>query len=91
MFSRLVDAGYPHSFLDTQYRMHETLMQVPNMLFYDNKIKCGYQKDSRKKFLYSDNRFLFLDIQGKEILKGTSFVNFAEVHATEDLVKVCLT
>ena len=66
-------------------------MQVPNMLFYDNMINCGYQNDSRKKFLYSDNRFLFLDIQGKEILKGTSFVNFAEVLATEDLVKVCLT
>ena len=26
MFSRLIDAGYPHSFLDTQYRMHDTLM-----------------------------------------------------------------
>ena len=38
MFSRLIDAGYPHSFLDTQYRMHEQLMQVPNMLFYDNQI-----------------------------------------------------
>ena len=38
LFSRLIDSGYQHSFLDTQYRMHETLMQVPNMLFYNNAI-----------------------------------------------------
>ena len=30
LFSRLIRAGHPHSFLDTQYRMHESLMQVPN-------------------------------------------------------------
>jgi len=53
MFARLIDANYPHSFLDTQYRMHETLMQVPNMLFYDNMIKCGYKKDPNKVFLYA--------------------------------------
>ena len=45
MFSRMIDAGYPFSFLDTQYRMHEKLMQVPNELFYDNKINCGYVGD----------------------------------------------
>ena len=42
LFSRLIEAGHPHSFLDTQYRMHRSLMEVPNMLFYANKIKCGY-------------------------------------------------
>lgn len=76
MFSRLIDAGHPFAFLDTQYRMHETLMQVPNMLFYNNQIKCGYVGDPEKQFLFSDKPFLFVDvIDGKEQLKGTSFVN----------------
>ena len=83
LFSRLIDSGYQHSFLDTQYRMHETLMQVPNMLFYDNAIQCGYVGDIAKVFLYSMKPFLFIDVKdGQEKLKGTSFVNFQEVEAT---------
>ena len=71
--------------------MHETLMQVPNMLFYDNMIKCGYQNDPSKVFLYSDRPFLFLDVDdGQEVLKGTSFVNFSEVDATVSLIEICL-
>ena len=38
MYSRLIQAGHPFSFLDIQYRMHESLMEVPNLLFYDNRI-----------------------------------------------------
>ena len=77
MFTRMIDAEFPHSFLNTQYRMHETLMQVPNMLFYNNEICCGYTPNIHMKFLYSERPFLFLDVtDGKEMLKGTSFVNF---------------
>ena len=77
LFDRLIKAGHPHSFLDTQYRMLETLMQVPNMLFYNNLIKCGYEGDIQKMFLYSSKPFLFIDVQnGQEEIKGTSFVNF---------------
>ena len=80
MFSRLVQAGYPFSFLDTQYRMHETLMQVPNMLFYENRIQCGYVGNIQKMFLFSKKPFLFVDVpDGVEKIKGTSFLNFEEV------------
>ena len=48
LFSRLIDANHPFDFLDTQYRMHETLMEVPNMLFYKNMIKCGYVSNNEK-------------------------------------------
>ena len=66
-------------------------MQVPNMLFYDNKIKCGYVNDPQKIFLYSKKPFLFLDVgDGHEILKGTSFANFEEVSATVGMVDICL-
>ena len=91
MFSRLIDAGYPHSFLDTQYRMHEYLMRVPNELFYENKIKCGYTADIHDMFLYSKKPFLFVDVKnGEEKAKGTSFVNFQEVQTTDDLIDLCL-
>ena len=59
--------------------MHRSLMEVPNMLFYANKIKCGYQGNPEKKFMYSENPFLFIDVaDGAEQLKGTSFFNLAE-------------
>lgn len=91
MFSRLIDAGYPHSFLDTQYRMHEYLMRVPNELFYENRILSGYTGDIHKMFLYSKKPFLFVDVKnGQEKNKGTSFANFEEVQAIEDMVKLCL-
>jgi len=91
MFSRLVQAGYPFSFLDTQYRMHETLMQIPNMLFYENKIRCGYVSDNQKMFLFSKKPFLFVDVpDGREKLKGTSFVNFEEVETTSAMIDFCL-
>ena len=87
----MIQAGHPHSFLDTQYRMHETLMQVPNMLFYDNLIKCGYVGDVQKMFLYSKKPFLFVNVEdGQEELKGTSFLNFAEVQATADMANLCI-
>jgi hypothetical protein len=66
-------------------------MQVPNMLFYDNKINCGYVGDIQKVFLYSKSPFLFVDVRnGEEKLKGTSFVNFQEVEATNDMAELCI-
>ena len=53
--------------------MHEALMQVPNLLFYNNLIKCGYSPNPWKKFMYSNAPFLFIDIpNGREQIKGTS-------------------
>jgi len=91
MFSRLIAAGYSHSFLDTQYRMHESLMQVPNILFYDNLLKCGYNNDDQKTFLFSKSPFLFVDVeQGAEERKGYSYVNFQEVDAIDGMIDLCL-
>lgn len=91
MFSRMIEADYPHSFLDTQYRMHETLMQVPNRLFYEGLIQCGYVPDRQKMFMFSRRPFLFVDVKnGREKVKGTSFANFEEVEVTDALVDLCL-
>ena len=69
--------------------MHDTLMEVPNRLFYDGKIKSGYVPDplNQKMFLYSRRPFLFIDVKnGREQIKGTSFANFEEVKATDDMI-----
>ena len=90
LFTRLIEAGHPYKFLDTQYRMHDTLMRVPNLLFYDNKIKSGYKEDDQKIFLYSKVPFLFVNVMdGEELSKGTSFCNMKEVQATVDMVEFC--
>ena len=91
LYSRLIDTGHKYSFLDTQYRMHETLMQVPNMLFYNNCIKCGYVGDIQKVFLYSNRPFLFVDVKnGREQVKGTSFCNFEEAKTINAMTDLCL-
>ena len=51
-------------------------MIVPNLLFYENKILCGYRPNFDKRFMFSDRPFLFIDVPtGIEKLKGTSFYN----------------
>ena len=91
MFKRLIDAEYPHSFLDTQYRMHSDLMKVPNTLFYDNSIQCGYSKNPEKCFLYALTPFLFIDVKdGVEKLKGTSFLNQKEVDVLSEFTQFVL-
>ena len=60
--------------------MHTSLMDVPNLLFYNNRIKSGYVPNPDKNFMFSDSPFLFINVpEGKEELKGTSFYNMAEV------------
>ena len=91
MFSRLIEAKYPFKFLDTQYRMHASLMKVPNTLFYNNTIKCGYTPNEEKQFLYAKKPFLFIDVNdGRETLKGTSFMNWEEVEVLYEFTELVI-
>ena len=42
LFDRFIKAGNIYHFLNTQYRMHDSLLDVPNTLFYNGKIMSGY-------------------------------------------------
>ena len=71
--------------------MHESLMAVPNLLFYENKIRCGYQPNPDKRFMYSESPFLFIDVpNGTESIRGTSFYNLKEVEVIVGLKQYCL-
>ena len=67
MYQRLIQSGFNFLFLDTQYRMHDSLLKVPNKLFYNNCIMSGYQAIAGKQFLGAKIPFLFIDVrEGKE-------------------------
>ena len=71
--------------------MHDSLLKVPNSLFYDNKIRTGYEPDPEKKFLYAQNPFLFINVsEGEEEPKGTSFLNREEVDVVCDFIEIIL-
>ena len=61
------------------------------MLFYENKILCGYQPNPDKRFMFSNSPFLFVDVpNGDEALRGTSFYNKQEVDVIVGLRDYCL-
>lgn len=47
MFDRLICAGTPTEFLDTQYRMHPALAAFSSRVFYDSKLKNGVSVEDR--------------------------------------------
>lgn len=66
-------------------------MEVPNLLFYENRIMSGYCPNPDKRFMFSDRPFLFIDVpNGVEKLKGTSFYNMQEVDVIVGLKDYCL-
>ena len=71
--------------------MHESLMAVPNLLFYNNEIQSGYMANPDKRFMFSESPFLFIDVpNGTERKKGTSFCNMQEVDIIVSLRNYCL-
>ena len=91
LYARLIQAGHPFDFLDIQYRMHRSLMEVPNLLFYENRIRCGYVPNQDRRFMFSDSPFLFIDVpHGVEAKKGTSYFNMSEVDVIVGLKDLCL-
>ena len=79
MLTRLIRAKYPNfKMLDTQYRMHPFLLNVPNVLFYNQMIVSGYKKLHDNKFLHKDYPMLFIDCETEEQRYGSSFTNEEE-------------
>ncbi len=72
-------AAYPERvfLLDTQYRMHETIMAFPSRLLYENKLQAAPQV--AKTLLFpGDQPFLFIDTAGcgfEEKKEGTGTSN----------------
>ena len=93
LFSRLIKIGYETFFLSNQYRMHDSLLIVPNTSFYKNRIESKYVQPEDKVFLYLDSPFIFIDVgdNAREMLDGTSFMNASEVAAIKKFTEFWLT
>ncbi len=76
MLTRLITAGYANfRMLQTQYRMHPFLLQVPNALYYDGMIESGYKISYENKFISREYPLLFINCETKEQRYGTSYTN----------------
>lgn len=78
LFERLIEGGYPYTMLEDCYRMHPYLLNIPNTMFYDNKIKSQYQQSYTTSFLNKKMPFLFIDCNSNETRYGTSYMNEVE-------------
>jgi superfamily I DNA and/or RNA helicase len=91
---RMMSCGYPFLFLDTQYRMHPTILSFPNYHFYGNNIKNGENVQLYNRPYYNHHLFgpfSFINIEGREEVLADgkhSYFNMDEVHAVTTLVSL---
>ncbi|KOO36080.1 tRNA-splicing endonuclease positive effector [Chrysochromulina tobinii] len=91
LFTRLVHDGVPPLMLDTQYRMHPALSQLPSDLFYGGRLRDGtlaHERAALEGFPWPrpDVPAALIPVEGAaagggEITRGTSFVNVGEADA----------
>jgi superfamily I DNA and/or RNA helicase len=65
LYTRLISK--PNAVYNTlliQYRMHKTLIHVPNYKFYKSIIETGYVRPPDKCFLNPKNPFIFINVVG---------------------------
>mmetsp|Transcript_10665 Transcript_10665/g.32642 ORF Transcript_10665/g.32642 Transcript_10665/m.32642 type:complete len:757 (+) Transcript_10665:119-2389(+) len=95
LFSRLWSLGIKPLLLTTQYRMHPALSQFPSDTFYAGKVTSAPEPTDRPApanlpWTAADTGLLFIDMQGTEEPRATSFANHAEALAVAQLVKLAL-
>ncbi|GLJ34038.1 hypothetical protein SUGI_0684590 [Cryptomeria japonica] len=101
LFERLHQLGHPVHLLNTQYRMHPSISQFPNMAFYGNSIMNGphvkmetYGNAYIESEMYGTYAFVNIaDAREEEDDFGKSKRNVVEaavvVHILSKLFKVC--
>ncbi|CAF3252589.1 unnamed protein product [Rotaria sp. Silwood2] len=71
--------------LDTQYRMHPSLIDFPSKVFYDGSLKTGIKPEQRPipqeiKFINKQIPLMFVDVdQSYETIHGSSIYNRQQV------------
>lgn len=83
--------GYTPHLLDTQYRMHPSISQFPNMKFYDKRIFDGEnvcRNEYNKTYLPGiiHHPYSFIDIKGLE-RPAESSINMVEVAAVTHIIE----
>jgi len=87
LFTRLVSEGVAPYLLDTQYRMHPAISQLPSDLFYAGRIQDGITQEDRQApegFAWPRPEYpvAMLPVNhGEEVAEGNSKSNRAEAEA----------
>ena len=96
-FQRLLDNLHINSImLDTQYRMHPSLMDFPSKYFYDGLLKSGVTSEQRPKpltirFIKEEIPLMFVDVdQGLEKVHGSNISNEEEVRFVLETLQTLL-
>ena len=55
--------------------MHEMIMRIPNILFYNNQIQSSYIYSVRNMFIHKERPMLFINSPAKESSYGESYIN----------------
>ena len=91
MFERLLNAGAPQTFLNTQYRMHPSLSHFP-MQFYSQALHNGLSTLSRKNpsgypWPNRDIPICVLHVAEPEVADGSSLRNAGEAEMVRVLIR----
>ena len=92
LFTRLIDDGLPTLLLDTQYRMHPGIAQLPADLIYGGRLRSGVSAADRPAAAGFDWPVPQLPVAlvpvygGGEASDGTSKSNAAEAQAVAEVV-----
>jgi len=95
LYSRLVEAGVPFQFLDTQYRAHPALMEFSASCIYQGKLKNGIDGSKRPvpkgiPWPNPDNPAAFFECGKEEGLNGESKDNPGEAEQVLNLIEEAL-
>jgi len=95
LYSRLVKAGVPYTFLDTQYRAHPMLMQFSATCIYGGKLLNGIEGSERIRPQGIPWRGLecpatFVECSFEEHMEGESKANEAEAKMVLDIIQSAL-
>ncbi|KAJ5943868.1 P-loop containing nucleoside triphosphate hydrolase protein [Penicillium verrucosum] len=88
LLSRLHDAGYPITQLETNYRCHSTILELFNEILYAKSLALGSRNDDLERGLAGVRR-MFISVPGlAEKTEGeTSWVNYAQVRTLVDTLR----
>lgn len=95
LYSRLVEAGVPFRFLDTQYRAHPMLMEFSSTCIYQGKLKSGITGQMRPQppgipWPSKNCPTAFFNSSAEEHLDGESKANETEAKMVLKLVQAFL-
>lgn len=95
LYSRLVEAGVPYRFLDTQYRAHPMLMEFSASCIYQGKLRTGIDASQRPlpggiPWPSPKCPAAFFECGAEEHLEGESKANQAEAKIVRKLVQLVL-